>query len=388
MERIQSTVVGTLQCPDKVLHEEVVRLVVARQNGQTIDEQKYEDTVQSYVDRIVQEEIEVGLDGISDGGGDQRSFMGYVSDGRLAGIRRSDQRGNWTPPDLVRHPEIIEASYAASVPHFLGLELVGPIAYQDLAPLRLTIDRFRAALAPHEGQYAYAFLCAISPGVLADQLWSWSEPNPFYGTYSELLQACTRAMAIEYEAIVKAGFVLQVDAPDLLMSGQYLPLEGIDGYRQQLRERISAIGLALAGLSEDSIRVHACHGNWLGTHECDLPLSTALDLLITLPGALSIEGANPTHADEWEDLVSWPTGKPLLYGVVDTKNPQYETARLVAQRLIRAAEIVGKENVWACTDCGFHTFAGRSVLTPKMSWAKIRLEIQGAELASQRLWQP
>jgi 5-methyltetrahydropteroyltriglutamate--homocysteine methyltransferase len=389
-ERILSTVVGTIQCPETALHNEVTRLVVARQNGEPIDEQRYEQTIQTAISRIVRAEIEIGLDGISDGGGDQTSFMDYVGDGRLAGVRRSSQGGNWVPPDLERHPEMIEMAYATNTPHFTGIELTGPVVYHNLTPLQRAIARFRTALAPHKDTYTYAFLCSLSPGVLADQLWSWERPNPYYATYSDLLQACAQAMAEEYREIARAGFVLQVDAPDLLMSGQNLLPHGlVDDYRQQLGWRIGAITLALSGLDEERIRIHVCSGNWPGTHECDTSLGQALDLLLQLPGALSIEGANPTHEDEWADLqsIKWPAGKSLLYGVVDTKYPHYETARLVAQRLIRVAEIIGPEHVWACTDCGFNTFVGRRIFTPEMSWEKIRREVEGARLASQRLWQ-
>jgi 5-methyltetrahydropteroyltriglutamate--homocysteine methyltransferase len=387
MKRIHSTSVGSLQCPDEELHREAVRLIVARQGGEEVDEGRYEAVIGQAMALIVKRQIEIGIDGISNGGYDQTSFMDYMADGRIKGIRRSGKGRGWLPRDLVEHPN--PTVQHIGMPHFAGIELTGPLSYADTGLLEREIERFKAALAPHAREsYTYAFLCSSSPGMLADQLWNWSGPNPGYESYRALLEDCAEVMRLEYLAKYQAGFHVQVDAPELLMLGQNFPLpDALQEYRQQLLERIAVMQAALRDIPAERIRVHACSGNWVGSHEYDVRLGTVLDLLVQLPGALSIEGANPTHEDEWEDLraVQWPAGKPLLWGVIDSKNVQYETPRLVAQRLVRVAEIIGPDNVWACTDCGLHTFLGRDYIRVEMSWEKLRRMVQGAKLASQRL---
>lgn len=385
---IPCTIVGSLQCPEETLHREVVRLVVARQNGEPIDEHVFEDRVTRAIARVVQEQIAIGMQAISNGGIGQSSFMDYIADGRFGGVRRSGKGQSWLPRDVAEHPSVWEVYSSTAIPHLSGIELVGKVAYQDLTPVQQEISRFRATLAQQGASGRQAFLCAVSPGTIADQLWDWENPSPYYSTYSDLLHDCALAMRMEYQEIARRGLTLQVDAPDLAISGQYLPPDGVEGYRRQLQERIAAINLALAGLDQENIRVHVCWGNWMSTHEFDIPLVQMLDLLLALPGALSIEAANPAHEAEWEAFkgVAWPPGKPLLYGVIDTKTLVLETPSLVAQRLVRIAEIIGKEHVWASTDCGFASFVGRSVVPADISWLKLKREIEGAQLASQTLW--
>jgi 5-methyltetrahydropteroyltriglutamate--homocysteine methyltransferase len=226
-------------------------------------------------------------------------------------------------------------------------------------------------------------MCAASPGVIAGM------GTTYYSDQREFLYAVADAMREEYQAIVAAGFLLQVDCPDLAMVA-HTALAGADlaavrGHIGQARE---ALTHALAGIPSERVRVHVCWGNYPGPHHRDVPLKDIIDLLLELPAdALSIEAANPGHGYEWEvfEDVRLPEGQVLIPGVIDTKTNGIEHPRLVAQRLVRYAHLVGVQNVIAGTDCGFGTFVGRTTVAPSVAWAKLQALAEGARLATDEL---
>jgi 5-methyltetrahydropteroyltriglutamate--homocysteine methyltransferase len=261
---------------------------------------------------------------------------------------------------------------------------VGPIAWKRHDELERDIANLQAAL--QKTPASEAFMTAVSPGQVL-----FTVPTTYYTSDEEYLQALANALRDEYRAIVDAGFVLQVDSPDApMMRNRQLWNVSWDEYRRHLGLRIEALNFALAGLPEDRIRFHVCWGNFEGPHQNDVALAEIVDLVLTVKaGAYSIEAANHRHAHEWEvwQWVKLPDGKILIPGVIDTVSNFVEHPRLVAQRLVRFAGIVGRENVIAAPDCGFGTFAFRPQrVHPEIMWAKFEAMVEGARLASDELW--
>lgn len=384
-ERIYTTHTGSLPWPPGL-----EQMVVARLQARTLDEARFRELLRAAAEKLVAQQFAAGIDDISDGEVGRASYMDYVADGRFNSITMAQKRRTWVARDLLEYP--LEGAMQAAAPYYYSAcpELAGPVSRNSSAAgIEQEIDTFRAALAGHEQEYRQAFLCALSPGNAADLLWDFQTgSSPFYGSYEELLFALAETLSGEYGAVVRAGWTLQVDCPDLAIGGQYYVPDQLAAYLPQFQMRVEALRSALMGLPEERIRIHLCWGNYPGSHLFDPPLSFLLPTLLQLPGALALEGANPRHEWEWEILqqADWPDGKPLLLGVIDTKTPCVEAAELVAQRLVRVARCIGRENVLASTDCGFNTFVGRSVVPPEIAWAKLRSLVAGARLATQQLW--
>ena len=384
-DRIYTTHTGSLPWPS-----DLEQLVAARLQVGAFDEALFSDCRLSAVRRLVTQQLEAEIDVLSDGEAGRASYMDYIGDGRFNGIAIAPGKRNWAARDLIEYP--VEGAMQAAAPYYYVAYpiLTGRVSRNSSAPgIEQEIDAFRAALAGHEGEYRQAFLCALSPGNAADLLWDFQAgSSPFYSSYEELLFALAEVLSAEYRAVVRAGLTLQVDCPDLAIGGQYYVPDRLDAYLPQLQMRVAALHEALKRLPEDRIRVHVCWGNYPGSHLFDPPLSFLLPTLLQLPGALALEGANPRHAWEWEILqqANWPDGKPLLLGVIDTKTTCVETPELVAQRLVRVARSIGRENLLASTDCGFNTFVGRSVVPPAVAWLKLAALVEGARLATQQLW--
>ena len=226
-------------------------------------------------------------------------------------------------------------------------------------------------------------MTAASPGVIASFL-----RNVHYPSHEEYLSALADAMKIEYDEIHRSGFVLQLDCPDLA-AGRYHYGDDLESFRRRVALHLEALDHATRDIPAEQLRLHLCWGNYEGPHNHDVPLRDIIDLVLAArPGAISFEAANPRHAHEWvvfED-VPLPAGKVLIPGVLDSTTNYIEHPELVSQRLVRFAELVGRENVIAGTDCGFATFASRPTVHPTIAWAKLRAMAEGAELASRRLW--
>jgi 5-methyltetrahydropteroyltriglutamate--homocysteine methyltransferase len=238
-------------------------------------------------------------------------------------------------------------------------------------------------LASQDGA-AEAFMSAASPGVI-----DMFMPNRYYPTTEEYLFALADAMKTEYDAIHQAGLVLQLDCPDLACLWAREPQRTLEEFRGMVTQRLQAIDYATRDIPPDRLRVHLCWGNYEGPHNTDIPLADIIDLVLAArPAAVSFEGANPRHEHEWKifEDIALPEGKVLIPGVLDSTTNYIEHPELVAQRLVRYARLVGKENVIAGTDCGFATFAAFMPVDPKITWAKFAAMAEGARLATRELW--
>jgi 5-methyltetrahydropteroyltriglutamate--homocysteine methyltransferase len=259
----------------------------------------------------------------------------------------------------------------------------GAIAVSDAQSARADVENLKAALAPTAAEEA--FLTAASPGVI-----SLFFHNDYYPSHEAYLAAIAEAMRQEYETVTGAGFILQVDCPDLAM-GRHIQFAALDleQFRAMARLHIEVLDHALRNIPADRVRLHLCWGNYEGPHHCDVALADIIDLVLgARPDAISFEAANPRHGHEWRvfERVKVPPGKILIPGVIDSTTNFIEHPALVAERIGRYARLVGRENVIAGTDCGFGTWVGQSAVDPDVVWAKLASLAEGARLASREFW--
>ena len=343
------------------------------------DTAAFEARVQRAVAEIVRQQVEVGVDVVSDGEQGKVGYSTYVRH-RLSGFGGRSAvpaRADWA--DFPEAAARGERRSTVSRP-----SCNGPIEWKDRTAVQKDVARLRAAVdaaPPTE-----AFMTAASPGVIAHFL-----PNEHYATREAYLARLVDVMKDEYDAIHRAGFVLQVDCPDLAM-GRHLAFPDLSNaeFVKVAEANVEALNHALRDIPPDRMRLHLCWGNYEGPHHRDIPLREILPVALKArPQALSFEGANPRHEHEWVVFkeVRLPDDRVIIPGVLDSTTNFIEHPELVAQRLVRYAEIVGKERVMAGTDCGFATFA-RSVnqVEPEIAWAKFRSMTEGARLASSELW--
>lgn len=259
----------------------------------------------------------------------------------------------------------------------------GPVKWKDKAATQRDIDNLTAALHGVEPQDA--FLTAASPGLLGLYL-----KNEYYPTYEEYLGTLADAMKKEYNAIHQAGFLLQLDCPDLAM-GRHTQFAdaSLDAFLKNAALHVEALNHAVSDIPPERIRLHLCWGNYEGPHHRDVPLRDIIDIVLRArAAAICFEAANPRHEHEWKvwQEITLPEDKVRIPGVLDSCTNYVEHPELVAERICRFAEAVGRENVMAGTDCGFASFAGLLTVDPKITWAKFQAMTEGARLASQRLW--
>jgi 5-methyltetrahydropteroyltriglutamate--homocysteine methyltransferase len=313
-------------------------------------------------------------------------FVQYIQD-RLTGFQGNDASRRFSPRDLLDYPEVAERLFVTTE----GKEQPrppmpandGPVEYIGQKQLETDLDNLSAAL---DNQHvAEAFLPAISPGSVAMLL-----GTIFYPSRREFLLALAAALRTEYRAIVERGFILQVDCPDLALGRhEEFADRSLDEFREIVKLHIEALNLALDSIDPDRVRMHVCWGNYPGPHHHDVPLRDILDLVYQVnANGLSIEGANPRHEHEWTVFADLPLPeeKILIPGVIDTCTNYIEHPQTVAQRIVRYAQVVGRERVIAGTDCGFGTMAGRSAVVPNVAYAKLVSLSEGARLASEELW--
>ena len=374
-DRILVTHTGSLPRPaslDELLHR--------IDNGETLEDAAgFRAQVREAVAAIVARQVAVGVSVVSDGEMSKIGYSTYVKE-RLEGFGGEDVGFEFPHPDLVDFPE-----YMVPVMSQLTFRMpacVGEIAYTGLADAQTDIDNLRAAVE-HSG-VTDAFMTAASPGVIAVFL-----ANRHYRSHEEYVFALADAMKAEYDLIHQAGFVLQVDCPDLAMARHTWGDQSIDEFRERIRHHVEAINHATRDIPPERMRLHLCWGNYNGPHRHDVALREIIDIALRArPAGLSFEAANPRHEHEWKlfEEIELPDGKILIPGVIDSTTNYVEHPELVAQRIVRYAELVGRENVIAGTDCGFATFAGMTHVDPAITWAKFEAMAQGAELATTALW--
>ena len=382
-DRILTTHVGSLVRPPGL-----VELMRAKENGQPYDQQELAARVRSSVRDVVHQQVEVGVDILSDGEYGKPSFSGYVNE-RLSGFERLPRDPNESPllnwgRDRQLFREFYE-EYDRATGSASGYPVVctGAITYQGQAAVQSDIATFKAALAGVNP--AEAFIPAVAPGTIELQ-----RRNTYYPTDEAYLFAIAEAMREEYRAIVDAGFVLQLDDPRVVTQyGMPDPAPSIADYRKFAELRVEAINHALAGIPSDRVRYHLCWGSWHGPHVTDVPLKDIVDIVLRVRAdAYSVEAANPRHAHEWQvwEDVKLPDGKILIPGVVAHTTNLVEHPELIAWRLTTYARLVGRENVIAGTDCGFSQGAFTPRVHSSIMWAKLQALAEGAELATRQLW--
>jgi len=376
-DRILTTHVGSLPRP-----QDVVDFLWKQDRGESYDKAQFDEVMQRAVHDAVRSQSEAGLDIINDGEMAKVGYATYMRH-RLTGFELGDVP-RATPQDLDDYPEYRDKIAAAGdTPKYKRPICRGPIKVQDLTPLHHDIARLKAALG--QARVAEGFMTAASPGTIAV-----FQPNEYYPTHEAYLEALAEAMREEYETIVKAGLILQIDCPDLAM-GRHIRFRGVDD-REFVRNaalQVAAMNHALANVPADRVRFHVCWGNYEGPHHRDIAFAKIVRTVLNAkPMGILLESSNPCHEHEWEiwKTQKLPDGKVLIPGVIDSTCNYIEHPELVAQRILRFAELVGREQVMAGTDCGFGTFAGFGKVHPSICWQKMRSLAEGARLASKKLW--
>jgi 5-methyltetrahydropteroyltriglutamate--homocysteine methyltransferase len=378
-DRILTTHVGSLPRTAAV-----VALLEARENRSAFDAGDFDRAMQQAVADIVRRQVEIGIDVVSDGETSKMSYATYVRD-RLDGF--SEEGSTDTPKphlDVAPFPDLQKRMALLTGPRrFKRVSCIGPVKVRDRESLKHDLANLRAAAAA--ASPADAFMNAASPGVVTSFL-----PNAYYPTHEAYIEAVAEAMREEYEAIVGAGFVLQVDCPDLAMS-RHTGFQGLteDEFLKRTAFHVDVLNHALARVPADMVRIHICWGNYEGPHTHDIDLLKIVAVMLRAKAqAISLEAANPRHEHEWAAWkeVRLPDDKILLPGMIDTSTNYVEHPELVAQRIVRFADVVGRERVIASTDCGFGTAAGHGKIDPGVAFLKLRALAEGAERASKQLW--
>jgi 5-methyltetrahydropteroyltriglutamate--homocysteine methyltransferase len=376
--RILTTHSGSLPRPARFLS-----LVLAREAGEPVDQAQFADEVQAAVRETVRMEVDAGVDVVNDGEMSKPSYATYVKD-RLTGFggQGSIEEVAASITGLEEFPDFAEkmADLMASVATIQFTSCDGPVGYVGQAAVQADIDNLKAAA---EGvRPAGVFMSAASPGVIAV-----FSPNRYYASQQEYLAALAEAMREEYEAIYRAGLVLQLDCPDLAMTA---PGAGsLENFRAQMELNIEALNHALANIPAEAARIHICWGNGEMPRTTDVELKDIIDIVLKAkPAGLMLMASNGRHAHEWKVFqdVKLPNGKYVIPGVLDSTTNVVEHPEVVADRLIHYAQVVGRDNVMAGTDCGFGTIAGMDVVVPTVTWAKFRSQAEGAKIASEYLW--
>src|SRR6266436_407014 len=383
-DRILTTHVGSLPRPD-----DLRALILQKQQGQAIDDTAFAARVKSAVGEVVKRQAEAGIDIVADGEMGRIGFIPYVNE-RLAGITPSptaEGANYWgRSREYQAFPEFY--AWAAAMPGTAGQTgrtrwvCTGPVSYKGMAALQQDIATLKAAL---QGvRHEEAFMPAVSPANLAN----WNR-NEYYKNEEEYLYALADALREEYQAIIDAGLILQVDDP--LLASYYVmhPEASLEDCRKWAATRVAALNHALRGLPTDRIRYHTCYSINIGPRVHDMELRHIIDIMLGInAGAYSFEAGNPRHEHEWQvwEGVKLPEGKSLIPGIITHSSNIVEHPELIAQRIARFAQAVGRENVIAGADCGFASFAATCEVHPSVVWIKLQALADGARLASKELW--
>jgi 5-methyltetrahydropteroyltriglutamate--homocysteine methyltransferase len=379
VDRILTTHTGSLPRPDDLL-----QLMYAKEDGKA-EPRVVEAGVRDAVTWAVRKQAEAGVDVLNDGEMSKIGYSTYVKD-RLTGFE--GEGALMGLPEMGDFPEWGQRMFA-ELGH--GMEYVrtpacvGPIKVKDREQVKRDIENLTVATQGVKAEDV--FMSAASPGVIALFF-----ANQHYPSREAYLAAIADAMKEEYEAIAGAGFVLQLDCPDLAM-GRHLQFAGstLEEFRREARRNVEALNHATSRIPPEQLRMHLCWGNYEGPHHLDVPLKDVVDIVLAArPSGISVEACNPRHAHEWRlfEEVKLPDEKVLIPGVIDSTTNYVEHPEVVAQRLLNYARVVGQERVMAGSDCGFGTFAGVSAVDPKITWAKLQSMAEGARLATQELRTP
>ena len=374
MTRILTSHVGSLP-----RSQEVVDFIFARENGVPYDEPSFDETMTTAVHDTVRKQAESGIDIVSDGETSKISYATYVKD-RYTGFSGDSPRN--APADLKMFPTFLERlANEGGTPQYARPMCTGPVSSKGQGELQKDISNLKVAMSANG--ITRGFMNAASPGVISLFL-----QNDFYKTREEYLSALADAMKTEYETIVASGLDLQLDCPDLALSRHMLFNDLTDDeFLKVAASHVEALNYALKEVPEEKVRVHICWGNYEGPHCCDISMDKMFSTLMsTNAGYLLFETSNPRHAHEWtvfrDRKSEIPDNKVLVPGVVDTTTNFIEHPELVAQRIERFTNIVGKDRVIAGSDCGFGTFAGFGAVDPQIAYAKLKSLSEGAALAS------
>lgn len=373
-DRILTTHVGSLP-----RSKAVTDTVFAEEKGETVANAA--QIIREAVDDVVAKQVATGVDIVSDGEMSKISYATYIKD-RITGFDGDSDRQ--PPSDLEEFPGFLQRQASSGgTPTYRRPCCVGAIEVKDMGPVTEDIDNMLAAMQAHPP--VEGFMNAASPGVIA-----LFQPNKYYDSHETYLGALADAMSAEYQAIVAAGLVLQLDSPDLGLGRHMLFKDKSDDeYHALASQHVAALNQALDGIPRDRVRLHVCWGNYEGPHHHDAPMEMVLPIALQANvGALLFESSNPRHAHEWEVFANadLPDDLVLIPGVLDSTTNFVEHPKLVAERICRFADIVGRERVIAGTDCGFSTFAGFGAVDQDIVYAKLESMADGAAIASERLW--
>ncbi|MFT4639368.1 MAG: 5-methyltetrahydropteroyltriglutamate--homocysteine methyltransferase [Verrucomicrobiales bacterium] len=382
-DRILTTHVGSLARPRNVLD-----LLWAKERGDDYDRNIFKGSVREAVSEIVKDQVEAGIDIVCDGEQSKSSFLTYIAE-RLNGFTPSENQGEdlWVGSrETLAFPEFYDAHRKAReglVAKPVKLVCTAPVSYCGHEALARDIANVKAAAQARGAEEV--FMTAVSPSDVEGQ-----QPNQFYDSEEAYLHAIAEAMHEEYRAIVDAGLILQIDDPRLLTYYISRPDLSVADCRKWAEIRVEALNHALKGLPEDRIRFHTCYGINIGPRVHEMNLADIVDIMLKVnASAYLFEAGNPRHEHEWKvwQDVKVPEGKSIIPGVISHSTPLVEHPELIAQRLVRFAKIVGRENVIAGSDCGFASFAAtEQEIHPSIVWAKFQNLAEGARIASKELW--
>ncbi|MEP7247571.1 MAG: cobalamin-independent methionine synthase II family protein [Gammaproteobacteria bacterium] len=374
--RFLTTHVGSLP-----RQEELMQIMFAREDGIPLDTAAVEEKVCRAVEDVIARQLNAGVDIVNDGEMSKPSYATYVKD-RLNGFGGTGNSFKFQ--DIEAYPNTKARVFAdAGRKHRKTPACNGPVSMRDVEAPRRDAQRLKASLQGKSP--AGLFLSAASPGIT-----TFFFRNDYYPSHEEYVFACAEALRHEYEAIVEAGIMLQIDCPDLAM-GRHTQFADLDlaGFRNRMELHVEALNRALVNIPAEKVRMHLCWGNYPGPHHCDVPMADIIDVVWKAkPHAVVFEAANPRHAHEWTvfEKLKLPEGKVLVPGVIECQSNYIEHPELVAQRIERYAHLVGRDNVMAAVDCGFSIHVGSGGVDPDVVWGKLEALAQGAEIASRKFW--
>lgn len=371
MARILTTHTGSLARPPELL-----QMLLARETGQQVDPDLFDATVRRAVAEHVKRQVAIGLAVVNDGEQSKISFATYIRE-RLHGFGGADE----VRPISLEAREFPAHAARRATP-YRRPACNAPVAWQDFAAVEKDIANLQAATTGQPVEEV--FMTAVSPGTIVNFF-----PNRYYPSREAYLEAVAAVMQREYEAIVQAGFLLQLDCPDLALRSTWFPDLSIPEFRTVVAQNVAALNAATRNIPAEQVRMHVCWGAGEGPRNHDVPLRDIVDLLLEArPVALSLMGANGRHEHEWKvwQDVPLPAGKVLIPGVIDSTTNIIEHPEVVADRIVRYAKVLGRENVIAGVDCGFGTNAQTDQVDAEVAWAKLRALVEGAEQASRILW--